>query len=100
MTIEEKILSTFQGKEGKQFRRREIIDLVLKKYPGTNATSVIPSDYCYNMRNEGSNPDFRVFQFISRGQYKYLGLDYNYTGPEFWKGELFGEWKNGKYKKL
>jgi hypothetical protein len=45
LTIQQKVETAMQGKENCIFRRREIIDFVLQMYPGTNKSSVIPSDY-------------------------------------------------------
>lgn len=100
LTIEEKVLSTFAGKEGETFKRHEIIDMVLKKYPGTNKDSVIPSDYCYNMTNNGIKFKFHVFELQSRGVYKYLGEGVKYNGLVYWKGSEYGEWKNGEFKEF
>ena len=61
--------------------------------------SVPPSDYCYNIVNVGSRPfKYAVFEWVGRGRYKYLGPNYKYTGPIFWKNEPVGEWKSGVYK--
>jgi hypothetical protein len=98
--IIERVLSTFKGKEGQTFRRNEIIDLVLQKYPHTNRTSVIPSDYCYNIRNEDSKRDFQVFEYVSRGLYKYIGPKVKYNGIVYWKGSEYGQWKNGEFKRV
>lgn len=85
MTIIEKVRDTFANcKKGTIFSTSEIIDLVMLKY-GVNRGSIIPSDYCYNLTNKGKidNPilaDFKIFEWISRGKYKYLGENYPYTG--------------------
>lgn len=72
-----------------------------------------PSDYCYNRLNGGM--DFtdkddlliqtRLFEYLERGKYQILGMNYPYTGdvwhkPKGGKEEKVGEWKDGKYKKL
>jgi hypothetical protein len=100
LTIEEKVLSTLQGKEGQVFRCQEILEMVVKKYPGTNITSVIPSDYCYNIVNNGIKFRFHQLEQVSRGVYKYLGEGVKYNGLVYWKGSEYGEWKNGEFTKF
>ena len=73
---------------------------------GDTKDSYIPSDYCYNRCNNGinfeKNPHF--FLYITKGQYKYVGKNFNYNGPVFHrpKGSKvdieIGECKNGKYR--
>ncbi|MDB5580299.1 MAG: hypothetical protein JWR80_5475 [Bradyrhizobium sp.] len=53
LSLRSKLLSVLIGKEGTQLSRRDILDLVTTRYPGTNKSSVIPSDYCYNIINKG-----------------------------------------------
>ena len=100
LTIEAKVLSTFEGKEGERFTRSEIIEMVVKKFPGTNKSSVIPSDYCYNKINNGINFKFHVFEWVTRGVYKYLGRRYKFNGLVLWKGEEYGIWNDGHFKKF
>jgi hypothetical protein len=97
ITIKQKVLSSFKGKEQQIFRPHEIIDLVLQKYPGTNRTSILPADYCYNRINKGIKFNFHVFESLPDGTYKFLGLNYPFTGPVLWKGEQVGTMKNGRY---
>lgn len=99
-TIKEKVVSTFEGKEGQVFRRREIIEMVLKKFPDTNDTSVIPSDYCYNITNNGIKFNFHLFEYLERDTYKFLGAGAIYNGLVSWNGSEYGKWTNGKFKKL
>lgn len=86
MTIIEKVKDTFAGcAPGKSFTTSEIIDMVQRKH-GVNRTSVIPSDYCYNMDNKGKEASasldkFKIFEMVSRGKYIYRGENYPYTGP-------------------
>jgi hypothetical protein len=98
LTIKDKLLSVFQDKINEDFLREEIIDLIVHAYPGTNRSSVIPSDCCYNMINAGIQFDFHIFESFDVGQYKCLGPNYPYTGPIYWKREHVGEWEDGKYK--
>lgn len=86
MTIIEKVRNTFVGYHpGTVFTTRQIIDMVCEKH-GVNRTSVIPSDYCYNMDNKGkaarsSLDKFKIFEMVSRGTYIYRGEGYVYSGP-------------------
>ena len=63
------------------FSRSEIVDLVASKY-GRNPTSIIPSDYCYNRLNNGINYEkyLHLFEYTDDKKYRYLGLNYPYTG--------------------
>lgn len=85
MTIIEKVRETFSKCEpGTIFTRSEIINMVKTKY-SVNEGSIIPSDYCYNLVNKGKLADaslekFKIFEWLSRGKYKYLGENYPYTG--------------------
>ena len=42
----------------------------------------IPSDYCYNRKNNGINYDKQphYFLYLERNQYKYVGKEYVYIG--------------------
>ncbi len=71
-TIKDKIVNALKGKENEILKTSEIIDLVLKKYPITNKTSVIPTDYCFNKKNKGSSK-YELFEYISFGKLKYIG---------------------------
>lgn len=86
---------------GTVFTRAEIVNLVVSKY-GCNPTSIIPSDYCYNRLNNGINYEkhLHLFEYTDTNQYRYLGLDYPYTGKIIHKPKggyeiIVGELKNG-----
>lgn len=85
MTIIEKVRDTFAYCEsGAIYTTSEIIDKVKAKH-GVNKGSIIPSDYCYNRTNKGKLADvslekFKIFEWLARGRYKYLGEKYSYTG--------------------
>lgn len=98
LTIYEKFLSVFENRLGEILSSKEIKDLIVNMYPGTNRTSIIPSDYCYNLVNKGIPFTNHIFEIIGPGQYKVLGVNYNYTGHIFWskKEEPVGEWRNGE----
>ncbi len=83
------------------FSRAEIIHLVTSKY-NRNPSSIIPSDYCYNRLNNGINYEtyLHLFEYTDDKQYKYLGLNYPYTGKIIHKPKggceiVVGELKNG-----
>jgi len=96
ITLKDKIENVFSKEIGKLFTRREIVALVIEQYPDTNSTSIIPSDYCYNMINKGIIFQNHLFEQLDTGNYKVLGKNYAYEGPIFWKGEKVGEWKKGE----
>lgn len=52
-----------------------------KKY-NRPADCYIPSDYCYNRKNNGINYEKQshYFLYLGLGKYKYVGKDYKYTG--------------------
>lgn len=89
--------------KGNTFKRNEIITLVHEK-TGANRSSIIPSDYCYNRRNRGIKfPQMCLFERLETGNYKYLGPNYSYSGPVYFRergmreDRIDGEWKNGIY---
>ena len=94
--IFQKFLNVFKGRDGQEFSRSEIIDGILEEYPGTNRTSLIPSDYCYNITNQGIPFKQHIFEYLEHGRYRYLGQNYRYTGLIYWKGKVVGEWSGGK----
>ena len=96
----QKILAVMKGKEGCEFTRQKIKEMVAQEYPGTKMSSIMPSDYCYNMRNEGSDTEFLLFQWMKRGVYKYLGEGVKYNGTVSWKGSEYGVRKEGDFKLL
>lgn len=95
--IFQKFLNVFSGHEGEVFTRSKIIELICIKFPGTNQSSLIPSDYCYNLYNKGINFKNHIFEQVDQGHYKYLGLNAAYTGKVYWSksDHPVGEWLNG-----
>lgn len=75
--------------------RQQIIEMLLKTFPGTNPLSLIPSDYCYNKVNKGIKFDHFLFESLGQGRYKVLGLEYPYEGPIYWKKKHVGDWIKG-----
>ena len=102
MTILEKVRSILKEHIGETLSRSEIIDRVVKKYPGTKRNSVLPSDYCYNRYNIGILFDIHILEYCGRDKYKVLGEDYSYNGDIFWrkkgddKDSIVGRWVNGE----
>jgi hypothetical protein len=75
---------------------------MLKLKHGTNPSSIILSDFCYNRINDGIKFDKHIFQYLAPKTYKFLGENYPYSGliihkPKGQKIEkILGEWKCGK----
>jgi len=68
------------------FTRSEIVEMVKNKFPNDefSTTSVIPSDYCYNLLNYGKINDpklleFNIFEYVDKNTYVYLGENYPYN---------------------
>jgi hypothetical protein len=78
----------------------------LNKKFGVDVNSVIPSDFCYNRVNSGIRfrNDNRLFEYLGKSAYKYLGEKYPYTGkiyhkPQGSKEDIVVEsWVNGNLK--
>lgn len=75
MLIRDKI-KTAVGKHyklDKELSRKEIIDCVCSEYPGTNRSSVMPSDYCSNISNKDrSSGVHHFFEYVKRNIYRVL----------------------------
>lgn len=54
---------------------------LIKKY-NRSEDSYIPSDYCYNRKNNGINYNKQphYFLYIERGKYRYVSKNYVYDG--------------------
>lgn len=102
MTIYSQIKDVFEGMEGRRFSTAEIKQAVAEKF-GTNETSIIPSDYCYNRINKGIPFSKHLFIRLSPGEYKYVGEEFPYTGWIYQKSrtskkeEIVGRWENGNF---
>lgn len=100
MTIYQQIIELLNDKVGREVRSSDVKSWLFEKY-GTNPSSIMLYDYCYNRINDGTDFDKHIFQYISRGIYRYLGENYSFTGPIIHKPqgkkteEVVGEWKNG-----
>lgn len=100
MTIYEQILDLLKDKIGCIVLSSELKKELNEKY-GTNTSSIILSDYCYNRYNDGIKFNKHIFQYINRNSYKFLSENYPFTGLIFHKPKkqkdevIIGEWKNG-----
>lgn len=62
---------------GTRMKRQEIIDLIHNRF-GTKPSSIIPSDYCHNMSNQGISDDHAAFFLnVGTGLYEYVGEEYS-----------------------
>jgi hypothetical protein len=102
MTIYQQIIDVCNGQEGNIITTSHIKEMVWMKYK-TNRTSVIPSDYCYNRINEGIRFNQHLFIILNRGEYKFIGEHYPYSGFIFFQPKgtseerVVGEWRHGDY---
>ena len=78
--------------------RAELIHFVHNKY-SINNSSIIPSDYCYNLINNGidlSKPT--LFEHVGRSSYRCLGKNYPYNGNLYHNEQVVGICKDGERK--
>lgn len=105
MTIYEQIKKVMEGRNGmvvtSGFMKSE-----LNRRFGVDVNSVLPSDFCYNRINDGIHfrKDNRIFRYIDKNAYEYLGENYPYTGDIVHKPQrsttekVVGHWVNGNLK--
>jgi hypothetical protein len=103
MTIFEQIKQVLEDKEEGDPVKSSEIKKMLKTRFGTNMNSVLISDYCYNLTNDGINFEEHphLFEWVKRNEYVYRGENYNYTREIFHKPvrqerRVVGEWINGR----
>lgn len=93
MTIVEQFREAFKDLPiGTRLTRKEIIDTLVKNY-GTNPTSIIPSDHCYNMINRGirsTSEKNNFFLNVGEGLYEYVGEGWIGTAIE----DVIKQYKN------
>lgn len=89
------------SKSGEDLLETKDIGREIERLGGFAKGAILPADYCYNRINKAPY-SFRypVFEWVERGKYRYLGPNYNYTGPIFWKPRgaserQVGQWKSG-----
>lgn len=67
---------TLQTQYGKRIPKAAIVDAVVK-LSRWKASSVMPSDFCYNRSNLGARPvEYCVFLEHGSGFYEYVGRNY------------------------
>lgn len=100
--IQDKFLSVFASHhQGEVLTRKQIIDMVEKAFPGTKRSSIMPSDFCYNIINAGIPFRCHLFEYQRYDWYRVLGRDFDYEGPILWNGRQgngrqVGEWRKGE----
>lgn len=105
MTVIEEVIETFRNTNvSAEFSTSEIKKMVHDKF-GRTKESVIPTDFCYNRVNNGI--DFcnhpKIFEYIGRGKFRYLGMNYPYSGKVYHQPKkeseiCIGEFINGKFQ--
>lgn len=106
--IYDKLVKCAEHFAGQEVTNGDIKNWIAQEFPGTNRSSVIPADYCYNIINCGAEFKGHLFEYIEngrRGNYKCLGKNFPYTGRIGWKEsksdrperKVVGEWNNGKF---
>jgi hypothetical protein len=100
MTIFQQLKEVLKDKTGMIVKSSDVIEMLRSRF-GTNPSSVILSDYCYNRYNDGIKFTKHIFEYLGSNTYKYLGENYPYTGLIYKKPQgqsndiIAGEWKNG-----
>lgn len=79
LTIYEQLLATLTDRIGTLLTAADIRRRVVEAF-GTNPTSVIPSDYCYNRLNLGVPDPKPLFLRVGAGEYQFVGPTHPYTG--------------------
>ena len=80
--------------------RRALADAVMRQC-ACSRSSVLPSDFAYNMVNRaGVSCERPVFIQEGRGYYRFVGRNHPYTGDVFWKPSggtrrKVGAWNEG-----
>jgi hypothetical protein len=101
MNILDQILEYVKEKKTDLITSAEVKTALNKKH-GTNPSSIILSDYCYNRYNTGIPFNKHVFRYVAKNLYEYLGEHFLYTGLIYHKpaGEkqeyIVGEWREGE----
>lgn len=106
MSIFEQIKKVMEGKKKDEFITSADLKSELKEKFEVNISSVLPSDYCYNRLNDGISfkKETRLFEYLGRDKYRYLGENYPFTGKIYhrpYKSKtdyVVGSWVNGKFE--
>ena len=100
MTIYQQIIELLKDRKGEIVTSIEVKNELKNKY-GTNPSSILLSDFCYNRYNNGIEFNKFLFRYISRSTYEYLGEKDLFTGLIYHKPfkhkdeNIVGEWRNG-----
>ncbi|PIC96374.1 hypothetical protein CSV69_07820 [Sporosarcina sp. P26b] len=100
MKIYDQMKQVLEGREGDIITAGDL-KRELQLMHGTNPSSVIPSDFCYNRFNNGITFTKHLFVYLTKSTYKYIGEYAKYTGMIFHKSKstqeevVIGEWKDG-----
>lgn len=103
MKVYDQLIEVLKTRKNEIVTTKEMRNILHETY-GTNPTSVILSDFCYNRVNDGIAFNQHLFQYLTNSRYKYLGEHYPYTGLVFRKPRqsseefIAGEWHNGVKK--
>lgn len=83
----------------------EIKQLILAK-TDVKEDNILPKDLCYNVTNKGADGNRfiiwpRLFEYVKRGTYRYLGEGYPYNGKVIYSKnkDIYGHWIDGKFKR-
>lgn len=101
MTIYEQLIEVCQAAATRIFSVSSLREALRAKY-GTDSSSVIPSDHCYNRWNAGLSRHWKpLFERQETGDYLYLGPGHRYAGIVYAKSRsqkidrVIGEWVDG-----
>lgn len=106
MTIFEQLIAFCSASTKTAFVANELRDGLSRRF-GTNPSSVIPSDYCYNRWNRGLGERWKpVFVRSAAGEYAFVGADCAYTSLVYAKPReggnerVVGEWTAGRFMRF
>ena len=103
MTVYEQLAEVCSESDGQILTTAQIKSLLAERF-GTNPSSVLPSDYCYNRWNQGIQLRNPVLIRVGSAEYRCAGPHYPYTGLVFWRpkgaseDQVVGEWVNGQLR--
>jgi hypothetical protein len=92
---------SLRPRPGEKLLRTGDIQREIERLGGYTKGAIAPTDYCYNRVNKAPGScRYPVFEWVKRGKFRYLGPNYAYSGPIFWKPQggrerQVGEWKSG-----
>lgn len=100
MTICEQLKAVMDNHPARQLATHAIKNLVAARF-GANKNSIVPSDYCYRLVNQGISFNQHLFIYRSHSKYEYVVANYRYTGTDYERrrgvtnDQLVEEWENG-----